>query len=82
MSTKVLNGVKIAFLLLVILFSGSYVFAQVAFSSQMLTLPGGDVKKHSLPVCEHPIPPEGCFWQGPNVYPKCSAHLVCGISTQ
>lgn len=82
MSTKVLNGIKIAFLLMVIFVSGSYVFAQISFFPQLLPTPVGDVKKNSLPVCEHPIPPEGCIWEGPNVYPKCSAHLVCGFPTQ
>jgi hypothetical protein len=81
MSEKIVHGIKVSFLVLVILFSGSYVFAQVVIIPQMLTLPGRDVNKNSLPVCERPIPPEGCIWEGPDVYPKCSAHLVCGLPT-
>jgi hypothetical protein len=34
------------------------------------------------PVCEHAAPPEGCHYEGSDIYPVCGAYLVCATPTQ
>lgn len=51
----------------------------VPIYGNVMTLPGVLPTPTPTPilVCEHAAPPSGCFWQGPDIYPNCSAVLVC-----
>ena len=40
-----------------------------------------ETKPVSEIVCEHAAPPEGCNYEGLDVYPTCGAYLVCPTST-